>query len=145
MRSVCERLGPFRGITFLSVHDVYLVKAALGASGTRYVIKQCVTADLVCQEYVVRTATIEHHIRQPKQHDQGLLPLNSAVEFTLDKDKMKFKLDGKKYEFLVVSEASGVQETMREGVVQFRSFWEPRPCRRLRGQVTARKVDDTAW
>lgn len=62
--------------------------------------------DLVCQEYVVRTATIEYHIRQPKQHDQGLLPLNSAVEFTLDKDKMKFKLGGKKYEFLVVSEAS---------------------------------------
>jgi len=62
--------------------------------------------DLVCQEYVVRTATIEYHIRQPKQHDQGLLPLNSTVEFTLDKDKMKFKLDGKKYEFLVVSEGS---------------------------------------
>jgi len=62
--------------------------------------------DLVCQEYVVRTATIEYHIRQPKQHEKSLLPLNSAVEFTLDKDKMKFKLDGKKYEFLVVSEAS---------------------------------------
>jgi hypothetical protein len=62
--------------------------------------------DLVCQEYVVRTATVEYHIRQPKQHDQGLLPLNSAVEFTLDKDKMKLKVGGKKYEFLVVSEAS---------------------------------------
>lgn len=61
---------------------------------------------LVCQEYVVRTATTEYHIRQPKQHDQALLPLQSPIDFTLDKDKMKFKLNGKKYEFLVVSEAS---------------------------------------
>jgi len=62
--------------------------------------------DLVCQEYVIRTATSDYHIRQPKQHDQSLLPLNSAINFTLDKDKMKFKLNGKKYEFLVVSETS---------------------------------------
>jgi hypothetical protein len=62
--------------------------------------------DLVCQEYVVRSGATEYHIRQPKQHEQGLLPLNSPIEFTLDKDKMKFKLNGKKYEFLVVSEAA---------------------------------------
>lgn len=62
--------------------------------------------DLVCQEYVVRTKTVDYHIRQPKEHDQGLLPLNSAIDFILDKDKMKFKLNGKKYEFLVVSEAT---------------------------------------
>jgi hypothetical protein len=62
--------------------------------------------DLVCQEYIVRTTTTEYHIRQPKQKDQALLPLNSSIEFTMDKDKMKFKLNGKKYEFLVVSEAA---------------------------------------
>ena len=62
--------------------------------------------DLVCQEYIVHTTTTEYHIRQPKQHDQGLLPLNSGVDFVLDKDKMRFKLNGKKYEFLVVSETS---------------------------------------
>jgi hypothetical protein len=62
--------------------------------------------DLVCQEYVVRAADVEYHIRQPKQKDQGLLPLNSTIDFTLDKDQMKFKLNGKKYQFLVVSEAS---------------------------------------
>lgn len=62
--------------------------------------------DLVCQEYVVRTKTVDYHIRQPKEHDQGLLPLNSAIDFILDKDRMKFKLNGKKYEFLVVSEAT---------------------------------------
>lgn len=62
--------------------------------------------DLVCQEYVVRAGDTEYHIRQPKQHDQGLLPLNSPIDFTLDKDQMKFKLNGKKYQFLVVSEAN---------------------------------------
>jgi len=62
--------------------------------------------DLVCQEYVVRTTTTEHHIRQEKQKDQTLLPMNSTIEFTMDKDKMKFKLNGSKYEFLVVSEAA---------------------------------------
>jgi hypothetical protein len=62
--------------------------------------------DLVCQEYVVHTTATEYHRRQTKQHDQGLLPLNSNIEFVLDKDKMKFKLNGKKYEFIVVSEAS---------------------------------------
>ena len=62
--------------------------------------------DLMCQEYVVRTTTTEYHIRQPKQKDQAMLPLNSPVEFTMNKDKMKLKVQGKSYEFLVVSEAA---------------------------------------
>ena len=60
----------------------------------------------MCQEYVVRSASMEYHIRQPKQKDQSLLPLNSTIEYEMDKDKMKFKLNGKTYEFLVVSEAA---------------------------------------
>lgn len=62
--------------------------------------------DLLCQEYVVRTATTEYHIRQPKQKDQGLLPLNSNIEFNMNKETMKFKLNGKQYQYLVVSEAA---------------------------------------
>jgi len=62
--------------------------------------------DLMCQEYIVRSTTTEYHIQQPKQKDQGLLPLNSNINFEMDKDKMKFKLNGKTYEFLVVSEAA---------------------------------------
>ena len=60
--------------------------------------------NLLCQEYVVRTADVEYHIRQPKQKDQALLPLNSPIEFVMDKDKMKLKVQGKQYEFVVVSE-----------------------------------------
>src|SRR5262245_18217400 len=62
--------------------------------------------DLMCQEYIVRRTTTEYHIQQPKQKDESLLPLNSKIDFKTDKDKMKFKSNGKTYEFLVVSEAA---------------------------------------
>jgi hypothetical protein len=64
------------------------------------------TAQVLCQEYVVRTGTTEYHVRQEKHADQQLIPVNTGIEFTLDKDKMKFKANGKKYEYLVVSETA---------------------------------------
>jgi hypothetical protein len=64
------------------------------------------TAELLCQEYVVRTETTEYHVRQEKPADKALIPVNTGVEFTLEKDKMKFKANGKKYEYLVVSESA---------------------------------------
>lgn len=60
--------------------------------------------NLLCQEYVVRATDVEYHVRQPKQKDEALLPLNAPVEFSIDKDKMKLKVQGKGYEFMVVSE-----------------------------------------
>jgi hypothetical protein len=60
------------------------------------------STDLLCQEYVVRTDTTEYHIRQAKPAEKEILPANTPIEFTLNKDKMKFKANGKKYEFLVV-------------------------------------------
>jgi hypothetical protein len=62
--------------------------------------------DLLCQEYVVHTASTDYHIRQKNPGSQALVPVNAAVEFTLDKDKMKFKVDGKSYEYIVVSETA---------------------------------------
>jgi len=64
------------------------------------------TTDVLCQEYVIRTETTEYHVRQEKPAVKALIPVNTSVEFTLDKDKMKFKANGKKYEYLVVSEAA---------------------------------------
>jgi hypothetical protein len=64
------------------------------------------TTDVLCQEYVVRAATTEYRVRQEKPGAQALLPVNAEVEFTLDKDKMKFKANGKKYEYIVVSESA---------------------------------------
>jgi hypothetical protein len=64
------------------------------------------TAELLCQEYVVRADGTEYHVRQEKPADKALIPVNTSVEFTLDKDKMKFRANGKKYEYLVVSETA---------------------------------------
>ncbi len=62
------------------------------------------TVEVLCQEYVVRTAGTDYHIRQLKPADKALIPVNTPVEFTLDKDKMRFKANGKPYEYLIVSE-----------------------------------------
>jgi hypothetical protein len=62
--------------------------------------------DLLCQQYVVRSGTTEYTIRQPKPSDQTLIPLNTAIQFTLDKNKMKFKVDGKSFEFITISQAA---------------------------------------
>jgi hypothetical protein len=64
------------------------------------------SADLMCQEYVIRTETTEYHVRQEKESHKELLPVNAPVEFSLNKDKMKFKVNGKSYDMLVVSESA---------------------------------------
>ena len=61
---------------------------------------------LLCQQYVVRTSTADYQIRQPKPSKQDILPANTPIQFTLDKDLMKFKLNGKKYEFRVVGSSA---------------------------------------
>jgi hypothetical protein len=64
------------------------------------------TVSLMCQEYVIRTSTTDYHVRQEKEAHKAMLPINAPVELTLNKDKMKFKVEGKSYEMLVVSEAA---------------------------------------
>jgi hypothetical protein len=79
------------------------------ACGTKQQGKKQAT-NLLCQQYTVRTSTTEYQIRQPKPSEKDILPANTPIEFTLDKDKMKFKANGKKYEFLVVgTSAVGAQ------------------------------------
>ena len=62
--------------------------------------------DLLCQQYVVRAGTTDYTIRQSKPSEQNLIPLNTAIQFTLDKNKMKFKVNGASFEFMVVSQAA---------------------------------------
>ena len=75
------------------------------ACGTK-MEKKNQSVELLCQEYVVRSATTDYHIRQLKPSDKALIPINTSIEFTLDKDKIRFKANGKSYEYLVVSEAA---------------------------------------
>src|SRR6516165_10643757 len=60
------------------------------------------STDVVCQQYVLHTSTTEYQIRQPKPKDEAIIPANTPIQFTIDKDKMKFKVNGKGYEFLIV-------------------------------------------
>jgi hypothetical protein len=62
--------------------------------------------DLLCQDYVIRTTSVEYHIRQSKPSNKALVPVNTKIEFAIDKDKIKFKIDGKSYEYVIVSEAA---------------------------------------
>jgi hypothetical protein len=74
------------------------------ACGSKKSKKQDV--DLLCQQYVVRSGTTDYTIRQPKPSDQTIIPLNTAVQFTLDKNKVKFKVNGKSFEFILVGQAA---------------------------------------
>jgi hypothetical protein len=72
--------------------------------------------DLLCQQYVVRSGTTDYTIRQPKPSDQAIIPLNTAIEFKIDKNKMKFKVDGKSFEFMVISQAAASSPAARTGL-----------------------------
>jgi hypothetical protein len=69
------------------------------------------TIQLMCQEYVLRTEATEYHVRQEKEAHKEMIPVNAPVEMTLNKDKMKFKVNGKSYEMLVVSESAAPAAT----------------------------------
>jgi len=60
------------------------------------------STSLPCHQYVVRTPTSEYQFRQQKPAEEHVFPANTPIQFTLDKNKAKFKVDGKKYEYLVV-------------------------------------------
>ncbi len=57
---------------------------------------------ILCHQYTVHSSTTEFQIRQMKPAQMDILEPNTPIDFTLDKDRMKFKANGKKYEFLVV-------------------------------------------
>jgi hypothetical protein len=73
--------------------------------GTKKQNKKESTA-LLCQQYIIHTATSEYKIQQAKSGDQQILHANTPIQFSIDKNKMKFRVDGKKYEFVIVSSAA---------------------------------------
>jgi hypothetical protein len=67
--------------------------------------------DLMCQQYTLRSGTTDYTIRQPKPSDQTLIPINTDVQFTFDKNKVKFKVNGKSFEFMVIAQAAASPST----------------------------------
>jgi hypothetical protein len=74
------------------------------ACGTKKSKKQDI--ELLCHQYVVRSGGTDYTIRQPKPDEQHIIPLNTPIEFTLDKNMMKFKANGTSFKFMVVSQAA---------------------------------------
>ncbi|MGB2626705.1 MAG: hypothetical protein WAK20_07930 [Candidatus Acidiferrum sp.] len=60
------------------------------------------STDLMCQQYKMQSAGNEYLIRQQKAQNVEIIPPNTSIEYTIDKNKIKFKANGKKYEYLVV-------------------------------------------
>ena len=87
-----------------------IVSESSVACGSQMAKNKKATMEVLCQEYVVRTETTEYHVRQQKAEKQEMIPVNTSIEFTLDKDKMKFKANGKKYEYIVVSESAATAQ-----------------------------------
>jgi hypothetical protein len=62
--------------------------------------------DILCHQYILRSGATDYSVRQQKPADETLIPINTPVQFTLDKNKVKFKVNGKSYEYLVVGQAA---------------------------------------
>jgi hypothetical protein len=75
------------------------------ACGTKKSKKQDI--HLLCHQY----GNTDYSIRQPKPSEQAIIPLNTAIEFKLDKNKMKFKADGQSFEFMIISQAAASSAT----------------------------------
>ena len=60
---------------------------------------------VLCKDYTLRTDSTIYTIR-PKKQNADLLPVNAAVEFYIDKDKMKLRRadSTKQQEFMVLAE-----------------------------------------
>ena len=66
------------------------------------------TQELLCQEYVLRSDTMEYHIRQGEPKRADLLPVGQETEFRIDKDRMRVRVpsSGKEHEYQVVSQTA---------------------------------------
>jgi hypothetical protein len=62
--------------------------------------------EMLCQEYVLQTDSMEYHIRQPQEKHTELLPIGQEAEFRIEKDKIKLRVPGtkgKEREYVIVS------------------------------------------
>ncbi len=76
--------------------------------------------DVLCQEYVLQTDTLTYRIRPKDQKHPELLPVGSAAQFRIDKDKLLMHTTGddKDREYIVVSMTPRGAETDASGPAQ---------------------------
>lgn len=72
------------------------------------------TRELLCQEYVLRSGSMQYRIRQKQEKSVALLPLGQEAEVRIKKDRAQLRFvdkDGKQREreFVVVEEKAGTE------------------------------------
>ena len=53
------------------------------------------TQELLCKEYVLRSETMEYHIRQAEAKHIVILPVGQETEFRIDKDRVRVRVPGR--------------------------------------------------
>jgi hypothetical protein len=94
-------LGSFLNLAAQSAQQATIISHTTVQCGTKNKGKKESTT-ILCHQYTVHSSTTEFQIRQMKPGQMDILEPNTPIDFTIDKDRMKFKAKGKKYEFLVV-------------------------------------------
>jgi hypothetical protein len=63
------------------------------------------TQQLLCQEYVLQGENVVYHIRPRDEKHPSLLTIGGQVQFRIEKDKMKMRMEDstKEHEYIVVS------------------------------------------
>lgn len=63
------------------------------------------TQDVLCQEYVLQTDSVDYHIRPRDEKHPEILPIGSLAQFRIDKDKLILRAEGmdKERQYFVVS------------------------------------------
>jgi hypothetical protein len=63
------------------------------------------TQDVLCQEYVLETDSVDFHIRPRDEKHPEILPIGSLAQFRIDKDKLILRPEGmdKERQYIVVS------------------------------------------
>ena len=63
------------------------------------------TQDVLCQEYVLETDSVDFHIRPRDEKHPEILPIGSLAQFRIDKDKLILRAEGmdKERQYIVVS------------------------------------------
>jgi len=63
------------------------------------------TEDVLCQEYVLETDSVDYRIRPRDEKHPQILPIGSMAQFRIEKDKLILRAEGmdKERQYLVVS------------------------------------------
>ena len=81
--------------------------AGLGGVWASIGVTKVTSTDKLCQQYLLRTDTMEYHIRPLDKKHPTVLPIGHEVSFRINKDRMYLRvedLDKKVREYQVVAE-----------------------------------------